>query len=87
MKGIIVYDVITKSLIFGTRNYDKVTNAALHDEGRILATIGQFTNAGKAIAALDNKAGQVSNAAINAIGNVTVWSLIVICDTSWGVNC
>lgn len=71
MKGVIVYDVITKSLIFGTRNFDKVTNSAIHDEGRIFATTGQFANAAKAIAALDNKVGKASTAAINAITKAT----------------
>ena len=71
MKGVIVYDVITKSLIFGTRNFDKVTNAAIHDEGRIFATTGQFANAVKAVATLDNKVCKASSAAINAVAKVT----------------
>ena len=57
MKGVIVYDIITKSLVFGTRNFDKVTNTAINDEGRIFATAGQFTNAVKAAAKLDNQVG------------------------------
>jgi len=62
-----VYDVIAKSLVFGTRNLDKVADVAKHDEGRIFATVGQFTNAAKAAANLDNAIGKTSSAAINAM--------------------
>lgn len=67
MKGVIVYDVITRSLVFGTRNFDKVTNSVIHDEGRIFATTGQFANAVKAVANLDNRVGKASTAAIDAV--------------------
>ena len=65
-----MYDVIAKSLVFGTRNLDKVTNVTTNDQGRIFATAGQFTNAAKAISNLDNSVGKGASAAINAMGKV-----------------
>lgn len=63
-----MYDVIAKSLVFGTRNFDKVTDMSKSDHGRIFATAGQFTNAFKAAAKLDNSVGKGASAAISAMG-------------------
>ena len=63
-----MYDVLLKSTIFGIRNADKVANT--NDKGRIFADVGQFTNAAKAAAQLDNALGKGAQAAINAMGSV-----------------
>ena len=64
-----MYDVLTRSTIFGLRNADKVINT--NDKGRIFADIGQFTNAAKAAAHLDNKVGKGAQAAINAVNTIS----------------
>lgn len=63
-----MYDVIAKSTIFGFRNADKVLNT--NDKGRVFADVGQFTNAVKTAAQLDNAIGKGAQAAINAMGTV-----------------
>ena len=63
-----MYDVSLKSAIFGVRNADKV--ATTNDKGRVFADVGQFTNAAKAAAQLDNALGKGAQAAINAMGSV-----------------
>lgn len=63
-----MYDVFLKSAIFGVRNADKV--ATTNDKGRVFADVGQFTNAAKAAAQLDNALGKGAQAAINAMGSV-----------------
>lgn len=63
-----MYDVLLKSTIFGLRNADKVVST--NDKGRALADVGQFTNAAKAAAQLDNALGKGAQAAINAMGSV-----------------
>ena len=63
-----MYDVLTKSLIFGYRNADKVINT--NDKGRIFADIGQFTNAAKAVYKLDNAVGRGAQSAVQAMGKV-----------------
>lgn len=60
-----MYDVFCKSAIFGIRNADKVANT--DDKGRIFADVGQFTNAAKAAAQLDNALGKGAQAAINVM--------------------
>lgn len=67
MKGFLVYDVIARSLVFGIRNLDKVTDATRHDEGRILATTGQFAKALKSVGQLNNSLGAASEAAIKNV--------------------
>jgi len=80
-----VYDVIAKSLVFGVRNLDKVTDVTRHDEGRIFATAGQFAKAAKSISALDNSIGNASTAAINGITEISKKSRVL--DTTLkGVN-
>ncbi len=64
-----MYDVLVKSTVFGVRNADKVLNT--NDKGRIFADVGQFTNAAKAAAQLDNTLGKGAQAAINTLGNLT----------------
>src|SRR5574344_1043463 len=63
-----MYDVLCKSAIFGVRNADKVANT--NDKGRIFADVGQFTNAAKAAAQLDNALGKGAQAAIGAMSTV-----------------
>ena len=60
-----MYDVLVKSSLFGFRNADKVLNT--NDKGRIFADIGQFTNATKAAAQLDNVVGKGAQAGIEAM--------------------
>lgn len=62
-----MYDVLTRSAIFGIRNANKISNG---DTGRVFADVGQFTNAAKAAANLDNTLGRGAQAAITAIGKV-----------------
>ena len=62
-----MYDVFLKSAIFGVRNADKV--ATTNDKGRVFADVGQFTNAAKAAAQLDNALGKGAQAAINAMAH------------------
>lgn len=64
-----MYDVLVKSTVFGVRNADKVLNT--NDKGRILADVGQFTNAAKAAAQLDNTLGKGAQAALNTLGKAT----------------
>ena len=47
--------VFLKAATFGGRNADKVVNGSNghHDEGRVFATTGQLTAAGKAAAGCD----------------------------------
>lgn len=61
-----MYDTLVRSTIFGVRNADKVVNTA--DKGRIAADVGQFTNAVKTAAQLDNSLGKGAQAAINVMG-------------------
>lgn len=61
-----MYDALVRSTIFGVRNADKVVNTA--DKGRIAADVGQFTNAVKTAAQLDNSLGKGAQAAINVMG-------------------
>lgn len=63
-----MYDALVRSTLFGIRNADKVVNT--NDKGRILADVGQLTNAAKAAAQLDNALGKGAQAAINAMGSV-----------------
>ena len=65
-----MYDVLVKSLVFGGRNFDKVTNAQVHDEGRILATAGQFKKAINTVQSLDNKVAKGASAAIEQVSKV-----------------
>ncbi len=65
-----MYDVLVKSLVFGGRNFDKVTNAQVHDEGRILATAGQFKKAINTVQSLDNKVAKGASAAIGQVSKV-----------------
>lgn len=60
---------LVKSGTFGSRNANKVlsNNNGVDDKGRFAATAGQFTNAGKAAAKLDNTLGKGTQAAINAM--------------------
>lgn len=67
MKGIKVYDVLVKSLVFGGRNCDKITNSKVHDEGRILATVGQFKKAINTVRTLDKECAKGASAAINHV--------------------
>lgn len=69
MKGIKVYDVLVKSLVFGGRNCDKITNSNVHDEGRILATVGQFKKAVNTVRTLDEKCAKGASAAINHVAD------------------
>lgn len=62
-----MYDVLVKSTLFGLRNADKVINT--DDKGKILADVGQFTNAAKTAAQLDNAIGKGAQAAIDAMGS------------------
>ena len=62
-----MYDVLVKSLVFGGRNFDKVTNSKVHDEGRILATAGQFKKAINTVQSLDNKVAKGASAAIEQV--------------------
>ena len=64
-----MYDTLVKSTIFGFRNADKVVNT--DDKGRIFADIGQFTNAAKAAAELDNVVGKGAQAALDAMSKVS----------------
>ena len=59
--------VFLKAATFGGRNADKVVNGSNghHDEGRVFATTGQLTAAGKAAAKLDNLLGKSAQAAID----------------------
>ncbi len=59
--------VFLKAATFGGRNADKVVNGSNghHDEGRVFATTGQLTAAGKAAAKLDNVLGKSAQAAID----------------------
>ena len=61
--------VFLKAATFGGRNADKVVNGTNghHDEGRLLATTGQLTAAGKAAAKLDNILGKSAQAAIDVM--------------------
>ena len=61
--------VFLKAATFGGRNADKVVNGSNghHDEGRVLATTGQLTAAGKAAAKLDNILGKSAQAAIDVM--------------------
>ncbi len=61
-----MYDALIRSTIFGVRNADKVVNTA--DKGRVAADVGQFTNAVKTAAQLDNAVGKGAQAAIGAMG-------------------
>lgn len=69
MKGIKVYDVLVKSLVFGGRNCDKITNSKVHDEGRVLATVGQFKKAVNTVRTLDEKCAKGASAAINHVAD------------------
>ena len=71
----VMIDSIVKSSIFGLRNTDKVVNT--NDKGRIFATVGQYTNAFKAAAALDNSLGKGAQAAISAMKTASDESKIV----------
>lgn len=62
-----MYDVLVKSLVFGGRNFDKVTNSNVHDEGRILATAGQFRKALNTVRTLDEKCAKGAGAAIQRV--------------------
>ncbi len=64
-----MYDYLVRSTIFGVRNADKVVNTA--DKGRLAADVGQFTNAFKTAAQLDNSLGKGAQAAINAMGKAS----------------
>ena len=70
-----MYDVLTRSTLFGLRNADKVINT--NDKGRIFADIGQFTNAATAISRLDNAVGKGAQSAINAMNHVAKESKIL----------
>ncbi len=70
-----MYDTLVKSTIFGFRNADKVVNT--DDKGRIFADIGQFTNAARAAAQLDNVVGKGAQAALDAMGHVTEKSKVL----------
>lgn len=72
-----MYDALVKSTIFGFRNADKVVNT--DDKGRIFADIGQFTNAAKAAAQLDNIVGKGTQAALTAMGELSGKSKILSC--------
>ena len=62
-----MYDVLVKSLVFGGRNFDKVTNSKVHDEGRILATVGQFKKAINTVRTLDKNCPKGASAAIEHV--------------------
>lgn len=62
-----MYDVLVKSLVFGGRNFDKVTNSKVHDEGRILATVGQFKKAINTVQTLDKNCPKGASAAIEHV--------------------
>lgn len=64
-----MYDVITKSLIFGYRNADKVVNT--QDKGRVAADVGQFTKAIHTASQLDNALGKGAQAAVSAVKNIS----------------
>ncbi len=64
-----MYDALVRSTIFGLRNADKVINT--DDKGRILADVGQLTNAAKSAAQLDNAVGKGAQAAIEAMGSLS----------------
>ncbi len=68
-------DAIVRSTLFGLRNADKVTNT--DDKGRILAEIGQFTNALTNTAELDNKLGKGAQAAISAMATASKESSVL----------
>ena len=70
-----MYDVLTRSTLFGLRNADKVINT--NDKGRIFADIGQFTNAATAISRLDNAVGKGAQSAINAMNHIAKDSKIL----------
>ena len=76
-----VYTLVTlvKSGTFGGRNANKVfgENNGIDDRGRIAATAGQLTNAGKAAAKLDNTLGKGAQAAINAMSSASEHSRIL----------
>lgn len=65
--------VVVKAATFGGRNADKVVNSSngIDDRGRIAATTGQITAAGKAAAKLDNVLGKGTQAAINVMCDVS----------------
>lgn len=63
-----MYDVLVKSTLFGVRNADKVINT--EDKGKIFADVGQFTNAARSAAQLDNALGKGAQAAIDAMGAI-----------------
>ncbi len=71
--------VAIKSLIFGSRNADKVMygSSGTDDKGRIAATTGQLTNAAKSAAKLDNAIGKGAQAAIGAMNKVSKGSKIL----------
>ena len=64
-----MYDVLVKSVIFGTRNADKIINQG--DTGRIFADMGQWTNAVNAVTKLDNTVGKGAKTAINAMAKAS----------------
>ena len=64
-----MYDVMVKSAIFGVRNADKIINK--NDTGRIFADVGQFTNAAKATAELNNKLGKGASSALSAMKKIS----------------
>ncbi len=70
---------LVKSGTFGGRNANKVfgDNNGIDDRGRIAATAGQLTNAGKAAAKLDNTLGKGTQAAINAMCSASKHSKIL----------
>ena len=70
---------LVKSGTFGGRNANKVfgENNGIDDRGRIAATAGQLTNAGKAAAKLDNTLGKGAQAAINAMSSASEHSRIL----------
>lgn len=80
-----MYDIIAKSLVFGLRNVDKITDATRHDEGRIFATTGQFAKAFKSAGQLDNYIGTASEAAIRNVEKISQKSKVLE-KTLKGVN-
>ena len=80
-------DSLVKSTVFGFRNADKVINT--DDKGRIFADVGQFTNAIKHAAELDNKIGRGAQAAVSAMSQATKGSKILTLankGVNWAAN-
>ena len=80
-------DSLVKSTVFGFRNADKVINT--DDKGRIFADVGQFTNAIKHAAELDNKIGRGAKAAVSAMSQATKGSKILTLankGVNWAAN-